>query len=143
MKFSDEHIAFSSLFDTEWQAGPYSAYPVGYQNIAHDYANGSTPWVDLHVLPGNGFTFTANTHRKRYNGIVDIRIFAPIGEGTGEALDIAEFIYGIFSESDGREKVISHGGSGFITCRTPRIQHIGARGNWYQINVSFDFQRDK
>lgn len=97
------------------------------------YANDGTEppendvWARFSVL----FSRKQRVSRSRYRiaGIADVSLFAPLGEGDGELLAIADEVVRGFLPA-------THSG---VTLRAPYVTTIGRSGAWWQISVSCPF----
>lgn len=79
------------------------------------------------AMAGHG----ANTHR--HTGNVIVQVFDKVDEGYIPCMTVAQLVYSTF---------LSPLLSGLVTFQTPRVEHVGADGPYYQINVICPFWFD-
>ena len=69
----------------------------------------------------------------RYRGMVVIQIFTKVNSGAARALELSDYVTGIF-----RSKKI-----GDVQFQVPAVTRIGPRDGWYQVNVDCPYYRDE
>lgn len=99
---------------------------IRYDNVSAAPPDGA-PWVNLTVEPGEGEQVSIGAARRwRQAGTVRVRVFAPPGEGGGEALAIADDAASLF-------RGVSEAGVRF---GAPGLTRIGPGRRWYELQVA-------
>jgi hypothetical protein len=134
MSFADERAAIEGRFSSQYG----NTTPIQYENVK--FTRPATSWVRLQIVNGEGdrISLGDNPQIFRSEGVIVVTIFTQEDTGTKEARELADVVDGIF-----REAVFSSGNSGLIRCRVPRIEPIGTREGWYQLQVLTEYIRDK
>lgn len=129
-----------ALFHAAWDA---TQKTVIYDDIkgeipkTNDPAGNPDAWARITVqhATSNQATLANHLGKRRFtrNGLVTVQIFTPLGTG----LLVADQLYQIALDTF-QGKVTP----GNIWFRNARLQEIGAEGEWFQGNVSADFEYD-
>lgn len=117
----------------------FSGAPVQYPGVAYTPEKDKS-WVRMNDLPdetkrvslGPGGTF-------REEGLLVFSVFSPNNRGTNAARTLADALGTAFHEAN-----FSYASSGYIRCKTPRLDVRGPTedGAWFQINVTVEYDRD-
>lgn len=127
MSFADAAAAIRRRFSQE-----FDACPVAYPNAPFDKPDDS-PWVRLTIRGGEAQQVAVGAKRIRRPGIVFVQVFAPSGDGDGEALGIAEQVAEVY------ETMTVDG----IRLRAASIEPDGVDDHgWYMVIVRVPFQFD-
>ena len=130
--YQEAHVAIRTLFSDAWAFGPFSEVGISWPNFKFDKPDGDY-WLTFVINDGDAFVLTLGPNAiRRYLGIVSIQIFAPIEAGDAKLRNIADFIINTF-------KGFKHP---YLFFKTGSIRDIGKDGQWYQLNVAIEFQRD-
>lgn len=117
--------------------------PTGHEMIWPDVpkekpTDSEAPYARTRLRHATGEQATLANHngvrRWRRDGSIIIQVFTPLGGGLSVGYDLAKMV------SDAFEGKTTAGGVQFLNTR---INEIGPSGNWYQINVTADFNYDE
>lgn len=105
-------------------------------------ASGSpAPWVNLEII-GNGshlWTFGTDGNRGwRYDGVIMVHVFVPVGEGIEQADEYAVAIGEIFRAA----KFYDDGLGSYVRTLSPQLDGGGSGdddGKWFRVTMSVDF----
>lgn len=133
MTYAVAHSAIRLRFETVWAA----LTPAQMPNVKFTIPT-SGSWVRLNIVdsgadrasmgdPGNNI--------ERNLGQVTVQVFAPSGDGEGEANELADAVRDIFRDWQ-------DSASGLRFRVPPYARQIGAEGKWYQVNVVAPFEFD-
>ena len=92
-------------------------------------------WCRMTIIPGETQQVSIgspSTNRERTVGVMIAQLFAPLGKGDGEILDIADTIRAAF------KRVTDSG----VTFKTPYLVRVGQKQDGWQINVVCPFYAD-
>jgi hypothetical protein len=131
MSYAAAHAAIRTRMETEW-----SGTPVQMPKVKFDVPN--TAWVRLNIDPSGAEWASMGdpgNNVERNLGQVTIQIFAPSGEGEGEALELSDNARAIF-------RSWRDAATGLRFEVPPYARNIGTQGKWYQINVVAPFKFD-
>ncbi|CTQ45769.1 phage tail terminator-like protein [Roseibium aggregatum] len=111
-----------------------SAYPnvaITYENTGFDHDPESF-WLRLTIRTNEPRRQDIGASKGLYltTGVALFQIFVPVGQGTGEGLEIADAIDDIF-----RARETEH-----IRFRASTAIPVGVSNSWYQVNVSVPFR---
>ena len=110
----------------------YDRTPVAWPNKGFQ-PQSQEPWVRLTILGGDGRQVATAGRRLRRVGVITAQVFVPEGSGDRKAHEIADAVAGIF------EAMTLEG----VRFRAADLEHVGADGGWYQLNVSIPFEWDE
>lgn len=132
LTYSEARAEIAEAFTTAWKnANP--TFPIAYEDAAAPGA--FTPWARFSLRHNRGEQEAlANPLGSRLffrDGILLVQIFTPSGEGLTRSYDLAKVAADAF---EGRKT------PGGVWFRSVRIREVGPDGNWYQLNVTADFQ---
>ena len=133
MTYEAAHNAIRTRMNSQFSAPAQVAYPNAQFTPPVD---DDTTWVRLAILDGQSrqASMGAASNMHRHPGIVVVSIFAPLNRGDKSALETVDEVSAIFRnwrDASTRLRFFS-----------PEVEHIGTEDKWYQINVSFMFERD-
>lgn len=133
-------------FSTQFHAAE-SGVPIAFDNVEGLYKSDGTliqeavdgsgnpiPWVRLNVRHANAQIVSFGPRTYRQPGVVMTQVFIPAGVGDNRANEIAEAVAGAL-------RGVTTGGVRFHATSAP--QFVGPSGNWWQTNVSTDFEFDE
>lgn len=131
--FADERRAIE-----ERLAAGFTAIPIRYENVP--FQQTQTPYCALFIRRGEGnqIELGAGPRLARWAGLIVVQVFVPEDTGTQVAAQHADSIAAVFHRQD-----FSAGASGLIRCRVARVETIGNRHGWHQVNVVTPYIRDK
>lgn len=101
---------------------------------ATDSNGNPKPWVRLNLRPGSANQVSMSPRTYRQPGVVMTQVFVPAGRGDKRANEIAEAVAGALR---GVEE------NGVRLRATSPPQFVGPSGNWWQTNVTTDFEYDE
>ena len=102
------------------------AVAIHYDNVGAAPPDGE-PWVRLTIEHGDGEQVSIGAARRwRQTGTVRVQVFAPVGEGGGEALAIADDVASVF-------RGVSEPGVRFAA---PGLTRVGPGRRWYELQVA-------
>lgn len=137
--FNEARDSMLKVFKDAWDP---TGYPVVYPKTAGaETDDGDTPsanvWARATIRHADGFQSSLTgplegVKRHSRVGIVIIQVFAKIGDGSTAAYDAAQIVANAFEKSRDIP----------VWFRRVRINEIGARGAYDQINVLADFTYD-
>ncbi len=122
-----ETIAIESRFATN-----FTVCSVKYSNVKYD----PTPrqaWADIKVIIADSIKAEIGGGLHRNVGIISVNIYEGVNTGTATGKEKADIAAAVF-----RDAAFSG-----ITCRSPMITEVGEIDEWYVINMSVPFFRDK
>ena len=111
-------------------ATAYPSLPILYDNFS-DPPDSDTLHLSVTVVQGETMQVSSSTWRTR--GIVFFQIYQPVGRGTKEAMDLADFISSKFRR-------VSDGGVTFIAAD---VVPVGADGPYWGVNVKSRYYSDE
>jgi len=136
--FAEANNEILATFKAAWDA---TGYPVAYENVksAADVPPATaTPWARVNVRHTFGTQATlanvSGVRRWRRDGLVNVQIFIPLGEGLSEGYSLAKIVVDAF------EGVAT---TSAVWFRNVRVNEIGSDGEWYQVSVLVDFTYDE
>ena len=134
MGFAATEQVIRERFEAQWPT-LQPTVPYTYDNQGELNANTpDDPWLRVTILGGTAQQVEmGNCRRWRRPGIVEIKIFLPTSDGTGDAAIFGDTIRDIF---EGRTI------SGVIF-RATSLERAGVDGSWLQYNCSTPFQSDE
>lgn len=137
MSFDSERSAIETRFLAQWVTGSPSSLrtAVGMPGHAFTPEPGNSS-VRLSILNGEGFNRSMGdpgSNLVRYAGVLMINIYAPGGEGTKAARDLADLIQPIFTNWR----------SGTLLFRTMNTGPADETPPFYMLPVSFAFERSE
>lgn len=135
MSFSNERSVLEKYFEDNWTLFT-PIVPYRFDNIPFSQQT-NTEWVSFSILRGETFPASVTVNKVRNIGIVSVQIFAPQHKGSDSALKLADNVKSIFNF-----KAIQMSG-GYATFFTTRVDMIGVRDGWYQVNTLSEFKRDE
>jgi hypothetical protein len=131
MSFADTRAAFEARLAANW-----STTPITWENV--EPPERTSAYIAPFLLDGEANQVSLGTSpRHRHAGVFVMQIFVPEASGTQTARAYADTLAAVF-----RGQQFSAGSSGLITCRSPSLRSIGARGGWCQFNVVVPWHRD-
>ncbi|WP_363324460.1 phage tail terminator-like protein [uncultured Roseibium sp.] len=130
MSNSDIRKETEELFSTAFTAA-HPSVPISYENIDFTPTSGQ-PWVRISIRTQESTRRNIGSSVKNYDfsGNVFVQIFAPLGEGLGDAYAIADTVDEIF-----RNVETEH-----IRFRSPSASPVGESSSWYQVNATVPFR---
>ena len=119
-------------------AANFTTIPIRYENVP--FKETQTAYCALFIRRGEGHLITLGPapQLQRWAGIIAVQVFVPEDTGTETPSSYADNIASVFNRQE-----FSAGASGLIRCRTPRVETVGTRNGWFQINVTTPYIRDK
>lgn len=127
------------VFKAAWDP---TAFPAIYPNSANDPDDGGdTPsanvWARATIRHADGFQSSLtgpleNIKRHTRIGVVTIQIFGKVGDGSTAAYDAAQIVLNAYEKSSGIP----------VWFRRVRLNEVGTRGPFEQINILADFTYD-
>lgn len=99
------------------------------------------PWVNLEIasLGSQIWTFGTKGNRGwRYNGIIYVHVFTPVGGGDAQANDLAVAAGEIFRAA----KFYDNGAGSYVQSLSPQVDDGDSGsddGNWFRVTTSVDF----
>lgn len=137
--FNDGRDSILKVFKDAWDI---LGYPARYPDTAESpNDNGDAPsatiWARATIRHADGFQSSLTgplEQLKRHTniGTVIIQVFGPLGDGSTAAYDAAQIVATAYRKSSGSP----------VWFRRVRINEIGTRGAFTQINVLADFSYD-
>lgn len=145
MSFELERLAIGTEFETLWVSGGKARTPIAWENKQFTPPN-KAAYVRLTVRNSEGLRLTFGdldgVADYRYPGIVFVQVFVPEDTGDKDARKLADAAAAIF-----RSKTLNMMDGvtlkGVIRMRTPRVDVIGARDGYFQMNVMIPYVRDE
>lgn len=129
MGYAAQRIAIESRFSTQWGV----TTPIAWDNSQYKPDSG-TPFVALSILNTSEQPVSiGSTVKTRNGGFININIFVPENTGTAVIEGLCDSAAAVF-----RYKAFSG-----VSCRGAEIRLIGRNKEWWQYNVSIEFQRDE
>ncbi len=136
--FAAERIAIEGAINTQW-AG--ESVPLKWENDKTPTPS-AAPYVTVTILTGDPeFGSIGSTPRRRYEGLVVVRVYTPEGTGNKESLRLIELAEGAFLTTAGVGKQIASGANGLITFRIPSREAAGIAGGFYTAILKAPFYR--
>jgi hypothetical protein len=90
-------------------------------------------WIRVSIQNADAFQASLGSNPLfRYLGILYFQIFTRPDIGSGRAIEIADMLSALF-------RAVKVSG---ITFKTPKLQKLGVRNGWYQVNLSTAFSRE-
>ena len=116
----------------------FTAMPIRFENAPA--AETQDPYCALFIRRGEGHQITLgpSPQLQRWAGLIVVQVFVPEDTGTQVIADYADSIAAVFNRQE-----LSTGASGLIRCRVARVDTIGTRNGWFQMNVTIPYIRDK
>jgi len=133
MTYEAAHNAIRARFNTQYSAPTRVAWPNAEFTPPTD---DTTVWVRFTILDGASRQASAGAaaNMHRHPGLVVVNIFAPLNRGDKAALETVDEVSAIFRNWQDA--------SNRIRFFSPEVERVGPEEKWYQINVSFMFERD-
>lgn len=124
----------ASAIRAYWQSQWGATAPTAYENESFTTPD-EAPWVRFRIRPAGADQITLGTPSiDRHSGLVHIAVFAPLGEGEGRAMWLADKAADIF------RKVAISG----ITFGVPWTDILGSNGEgWWMIACTCPFFYDE
>lgn len=139
-QYQAERAAIEGQFKTTWGA---EAVPLKWENDKTSTPN-NAPYVTFTLLTGEGqFASVSSRPRRRYEGLVVVRIYTPEGTGNKESNRLLELAESAFLTSDGVGRQVESGAGGFITFRLPSREGAGIAGGFYMTILRVPYYRDQ
>ena len=141
LTFTEARDEIHTLFKTAWDAGVETAgqtvlYADSKTQVpkTDDADNNPDLWAKITVQhSGGGNAAIGNTFFDRF-GVVTVQVFTALGTG----LSIGDNVYKIVA--DAYEGKTTPGGVWF---RNVSVNEVGPEGEWYQTNITADFEYNK
>lgn len=134
MNWQDERAAFETRVKDN-----FSTCPVQFPGVPLTPPNNGV-WAKMQLLPSTSQRITLGPDGLfREYGVLLFQLFGPQNAGTADLRDVADELTTLF-----REARFSYNNSGLIRCYVPALHDRGATpdGNWYQLNLYTNYQRD-
>jgi hypothetical protein len=132
MTYDAQRIAIQERFRTQFSA-LYPLMPLVFDNVKSEKA-AETGYLKLSILNGDAaLKGIGQTRLFRYAGVISVDIFVPQKAGIKQADLYAQAVDDIFR------------GQGFsdIVCRYSSRNDIGLEDNYWRVNISVPFYRDR
>jgi hypothetical protein len=130
MSFKAEQTDIEQFFRSGW---PYTV--IAFDNVEFNPA-AYNEWVRFVIRNGNArqSSIAGNNPGFRYYGVIYVQIFTRASIGTGRALELADFVTGLFRSANVNG----------IQFKTPSITRVGnMEDSWFQINVDCPYYREE
>lgn len=132
--FAQARDQILALGTTAWQA--HNDYPLLFDDSAsEEIPKTSTPWARMTIRHESGEQDTLSNPlgNKLFSrrGVLIVQLFTPRGKGLQSADTLAKVFMDAY---EGKST------SGGVWFRNARYREIGPDGNWYQTNVTLDFE---
>ena len=116
----------------------FTAIPIRYENVPFQETQAAYCALFIRRGEGNQITLGNSPQLQRWAGVIIAQVFVPEDGGTQTALGHADTIAAVFNRQE-----FSAGQSGLIRCRVARVETVGTRSGWHQLNVVIPYIRDK
>ncbi len=138
--YQEERLAIEGAFKTVW-AGESTILKFENEKTA---TTAGASYVTLTILTGEGeFVSVGSLPRRRYQGLIIIRVYTPEGRGNYESTRLLELAETAFLNESGQGRQLECGASGRITFRLPSREVAGIAGGYYTTILRVPFYRDQ
>lgn len=129
--------AIQTLFKTAWDAQTPPVPVVLYEDVVVDIPPATDPWVRVTVRHGPSTQVTlGETGGRRFRrlGVVTVQVFTPVGDGMTLNDTLSDVAVNAFEgKSTGGDEV---------EFRNVTASEVGVDSDWFQTNVTADFEYD-
>lgn len=127
--FDDVQTTIRTRFNAQF-ATAQPTYAIMQQNDVPREVDGDDKFVRLNIIPADSQLKGLGTLRLfRDYGLIKVQMYAPLGEGIGELMEVADDVRDIFM-------CLSASG---VTYRTPYVTVVGESGSHFQVNVTVPY----
>lgn len=129
MSYNDERYTIENYLLSNWSStDPQIEFPNNLQESHPDL------WVRVTIQSGNmNQASLGEDAMYRVKGVLFFQIFCKPNTGEGDSLVVVDKLTELF-----KSKRI-----GDILFYPPALQRVGVESNWYQINLTFKYQREE